>query len=79
MQYQVTDVTWVNAPKKTVADPTVLEVVVNVTTGVVGDTYGFVRVDTTTCTFSETLTGIQIEAEVIAQAAAFSAAKYPNT
>jgi hypothetical protein len=79
MQYQVTDVTWVNAPKKSAADPTILEVAVNVTTGVVGDTYGFVKVDTMTCSFADSLTGVQIEASVLSQAAAFSASKYPNT
>jgi hypothetical protein len=53
---------------------------VNVTTGIVGQPYvGFQNVDTIVVEFADTLTGVQIEQSVIAQCAAFSANKYPNT
>lgn len=79
MQYQVTDVNWVGAPTKKSSDPTKVIINVAVTTGVVGDTYGFTKLDGFVAECPITMTGAQMEASVNTQAAAYSAAKYPNT
>lgn len=79
MNYEVTDVTWVGAPTKKEGDPTKVEIWTNVTTGVVGDTYGFTKVDTFKAECDISLTGTQMETEVIAQATTYSQSLYPNT
>lgn len=79
MNYELKDTDWVNAPKVKASDPTKVEVYVNVTTGIVGDTYGFTKVDTTLMEFPISMTGTQMEADTQVQAAAFVATKYPNT
>jgi regulation of enolase protein 1 (concanavalin A-like superfamily) len=79
MQYEVTDVRWISAPVKKEGDPTKVEVYTNVTTGVVGDTYGFTRTDTFKAECDISLTGTQMEADVVAQATAYSQSLYPNT
>lgn len=79
MNYEVKDTNWVSAPKVKENDPLKVEVYVNVTTGVVGDTYGFIKVDTTRMEFPITMTGEQMQADTLVQAAIFSSEKYPNT
>lgn len=79
MNYEVKDTNWVGAPKVKEGDATKVVVYVNVTTGVVGDTYGFTKVDTMLAEFPITMTGEEMQANTLVQAAAFSAAKYPNT
>ena len=80
MNYEVIDTNWVGAPKVKEGDPTKVEVFVNVTTGIVDQPYtGFANTDTTRMEFAITMTGAQMQADTAVQAAAFSAAKYPNT
>jgi len=79
MNYQMVDTNWMGAPKVKESDPTKVEVYVNVTTGVVGDTYGFTKVDTTLMEFPISMTGVQMQTDTETQAIAFSAATYPNT
>lgn len=79
MNYELKDTNWVSAPKVKEGDATKVVVFVNVTTGVVGDTYGFTKVDTTLMEFPITMTGAQMEADTQVQAAAFVATTYPNT
>jgi hypothetical protein len=81
MQYEVKDTgtNWMEAPKIKESDPTKVRVRVQVTTLVVGDTYGFSRRDMFIAEFPIAMTGIQMEADTLVQARALSAAKYPNT
>jgi len=79
MQYEVKDVTWVGAPKTKQGDPSTVVIYANVTTGVVGDTYGFTKQDTILAECPITMTGVEMAASVETQAATFSAEKYPNT
>ena len=50
-----------------------------VTSGIVGDTYGFVKNDATTFSFANTQTADQAKATGTASATAFVSKKYPNT
>jgi hypothetical protein len=80
MQYELKDATWVGSPIPKKDDPTKVEVYVNVTTGIVGQAYtGFTNQDTTKMEFPMSMTGTQMQADTQIQAAAYSAAKYPNT
>ena len=79
MTYHVTDTNWVGAPKVKVGDPTKVEVYVNVTTGIVGETHDFTKVDTMKAEFPISMTGTDMQTSTATQAAAYSAAKYPNT
>ncbi len=80
MQYELKDATWVGSPVPKQGDSTKVEVYVNVITGIVGQAYaGFTNQDTTKMEFSMSMTGTQMQADTQTQAAAFSAAKYPNT
>jgi hypothetical protein len=79
MTYHVVDTNWIDAPKVKASDPTKVEVYVNVTTGIVGETYHFTRVDTTLMEFPISMTGTDMQASTATKAAVFSAAKYPNT
>jgi hypothetical protein len=79
MNYELKDTDWVGAPKVKATDPTKVEVYVNVTTGVVGDTYGFTKVDTVVMDFPISMTGTAMQADTLVQGAAYVATKYPNT
>lgn len=79
MNYEVKDTNWVAAPKVKAADPTLVEVYVNVTTGIVGETYGFTKVDTVLMDFPISISGTDMQASTAKQAAAFVVTKYPNT
>lgn len=79
MQYKYKDSNWKGAPKLKASDPTKVEIRASVTTEIVGDTYGFIKIDAFVAECPVTMTGLQMEASVIAQATAFSTAKYPNT
>ena len=79
MNYELKDTDWVGAPKVKATDSTKVEVYVNVTTGVVGDTYGFIKVDTVLMDFLISMTGSDMQASTATQAAAYVAAAYPNT
>ena len=80
MNYELKDTNWVNAPKVKATDPTKVEVYVNVTTGVVGQTYsGFQNVDTVLMDFPISMTGTDMQADTLVQGAAYVATKYPNT
>lgn len=80
MNYAVIDTNWVGAPKVKATDPTKVEVYVNVTTGIVGQTYeGFNNMDTVAMEFPISMTGTEMQASTATQAADFSAMKYPNT
>lgn len=50
-----------------------------VTTGIVGDTYGFVRNDATSYSFTNTQTATQIKEVGTVAATAFVTETYPNT
>jgi len=79
MNYELKDTNWMNAPKVKEGDPTKVEVFVNVTTGIVGQTYtGFQNVDTVEMEFPISMTGTQMEAETQVQAQAYVTATYPN-
>lgn len=54
---------------------------VGIISGVVGDTYGFIKGDTTSVDIAtwKTKTGQQLDDAILAGAAAFVAQKYPNT
>ena len=79
MNYHVIDTNWISAPTVKESDPTKVTVFVNVTTGIVNDTYEFTKVDTMLAEFPISMTGTQMQASTSTQAAAFSANKYPNT
>jgi hypothetical protein len=79
MNYELKDTNWVGAPKVKATDPTKVEVYVNVTTGVVGDTYGFTKVDTVLMDFPISMTGSEMQANTDVQGAAYVATTYPNT
>lgn len=79
MEYEVKNTEWVSVPKQKESDPTKVEIYVNVTTGVVGDTYGFTKTDTFLAECEMTMTGAQMKQSVDTQAIVFSNNKYPNT
>lgn len=80
MNYQVKDTNWLSAPKVKHTDPTKVVVQVAVNTGIVGQTYpGFENQDIMVAEFPISMTGTEMQADTVVQAAAFSAAKYPNT
>lgn len=79
MTYHVTDTNWVGAPKVKEGDPTKVEVYVNVTTGIAGETYGFTKVDTVLMNFPISMTGADMQTSTATQAAAYVVTKYPNT
>ena len=80
MNYEVKDTNWVNAPKVKANDPTLVEVYVNVTTGIIGQTHkGFQNVDTVLMEFPITMSGEDMQTSTAAQAAAYVTANYPNT
>lgn len=79
MNYEVKNTNWVSAPKVKADDNTKVTVYVNVTTGIVGDIYGFVKTDTVLMEFPISMTGVQMENDTQVQAEAFVATKYPNT
>lgn len=78
MNYEVKDTNWIDAPKVKADDATKVQVNVVVTTGIVGETYGFVKQDIMVAEFPITMTGSQMQENTLVQAAAFSSAKYPN-
>lgn len=79
MNYELKDTDWVGAPKVKATDPTLVEVYVNVTTGIVGDTYGFTKQNTVLMDFPISMTGTDMQANTQVQAAAYVVATYPNT
>jgi len=79
MNYEVKDTDWVGSPKVKATNPTIIVQFVNVTTGIVGETHGFVKIDTIEMEFPLSMSGTDMQASTATQAAAFSAAKYPNT
>ena len=80
MNYELKDTNWASAPKVKVDDPTKVEVYVNVTTGIVGQTYsGFQNVDTVKMEFPISMTGTEMKTATDVQAATYVAATYPNT
>ena len=79
MNYELLDTDWQGSPKVKALDPTKVEVYVNVTTGIVGETYGFTKVNTVPMEFPIAMTGIEMEAETQVQAQAYITATYPNT
>jgi regulation of enolase protein 1 (concanavalin A-like superfamily) len=80
MNYELKDTIWVGAPKVKATDPTKVEVYVNVTTGIVGQTYtGFQNVDTVLMDFPISMTGADMQTSTTTKANAYIATKYPNT
>lgn len=79
MNYEVIDTNWVGSPKVKATDPTIVVQFVNVTTGIVGETYGFTKVDTVEMEFPISMTGSDMQASTATQAAAYVVTKYPNT
>ena len=79
MQYELIDTNWNDAPKVKAGDATKVVVNVIVTTGIVGETYGFTRLDVMTAEFPISMTGTDMQADTLVQAAAFVAVTYPNT
>jgi len=80
MNYELKDTNWVSAPKVKATDPTLVEVYVNVTTGIVGQTYsGFQNVDTIVMEFPIAMSGTDMQADTLVQGAAYVATTYPNT
>ena len=80
MNYELIDTNWMNAPKVKEGDPTKVEVFVNVTTGIVGQTYiGFQNVDTVKMEFPISMSGTDMQADTTVQATAYVVATYPNT
>lgn len=80
MNYELKDTNWISAPKVKADDPTKVEVYVNVTTGIVGQTYsGFQNVDTVRMEFPISMTGAEMKVNTEVQAAAYVATTYPNT
>jgi hypothetical protein len=79
MNYEVKDTDWKGAPKVKETDSTLVYVYVNVTTGIVGETYGFTKVDTVLMEFPISMTGTDMQTSTATQAAAFVATTYPNT
>jgi len=79
MQYELRDTNWNGAPKVKEGDATKVVVPVVVTTGIVGETYGFIKVDVMTAEFPISMTGTDMQADTQVQATAFVATKYPNT
>ena len=79
MNYEVKDTDWVGAPKVSTAEPTLVEVFVNVTAGIVGETYGFTKVNTVLMHFPISMTGTEMQVSTASQAATYVAITYPNT
>ena len=80
MNYELKDTNWISAPKVKEGDATKVTVLVNVTTGIVGQTYpGFQNVDQVWMDFPISMTGTDMQADTNVQGAAFAATKYPNT
>jgi len=79
MNYELRDTNWQGAPKVKASDPTKVEVAVIVTTGVVGDTYGFIKTDAVNMEFPISMTGVDMQTSTETQALAFVATTYPNT
>lgn len=79
MQYELRDTNWQGSPKVKEGDETMVEVNVVVTSGIVGDTYGFVKLDVMLAEFPINMTGTQMQAHTQIQALAFVATTYPNT
>lgn len=79
MNYELKDQAWISAPKVKATDPTKVEVYVNITAGVVGDTYGFTKQTTVLMDFPISMTGTDMQLDTIEQATAYVASTYPNT
>lgn len=79
MNYEVKDTDWVGAPKVKAQDPTKVEVYVNVTAGIVSETYGFVKSNTVLMEFPISMTGSDMQVSTATQAAEYVATTYPNT
>ena len=79
MNYELRDTNWNGAPKVKEGDATKVVVPVIVTTGIVGETYGFIKLDVMIAEFPISMTGTDMQADTLVQAAAFVAATYPNT
>ena len=79
MNYELKDTNWVGSPKVKATDPTIVVQFVNVTTGIVGETYGFTKVDTVEMEFPISMTGTDMQADTTVQATAYVATTYPNT
>lgn len=80
MNYVLIDTDWITAPTVKLADPTKVQVTVNVITGIVGQPYaGFQNTDTIVMEFPISMTGSDMQADTQVQAAAYVATKYPNT
>lgn len=79
MNYEVKDTDWVGSPKVKATDPAIVVQFVNVTTGIVGETYGFTKVDTVEMEFLISMTGTDMQTSTATQAAAYVVATYPNT
>lgn len=80
MNYELKDTNWIGSPKVKEGDPTKVVVYVNVTTGIVGQTYpGFQNVNTVLMEFPISMTGAEMQAETSVQAAAYIVSTYPNT
>jgi len=79
MNYELKDTNWVGSPKVKATDPTIVVQFVNVTTGIVGETYGFTKVDTVEMEFPISMTGTDMQANTQVQALAYVVTTYPNT
>lgn len=78
MNYELKDTNWQDAPKVKATDNTKVEVNVLVTTGIVGETYGFIKYDVMLAEFPISMTGTDMQVSTQTQALAFVASKYPN-
>jgi hypothetical protein len=79
MQYELRDTNWVDAPRVNPNNPTQVQVQVLVTSGIVGDTYGFTKSDVMTAEFPIAMSGTGMQENTVIQATQFVATKYPNT
>ncbi len=78
MNYELRNITFEGAP--IVADgSSVMQQNITVTTGIVGDTYGFVKTNLLLTTSDMSKTGSEIKQDITAQALQFVLNTYPNT
>lgn len=77
MEYELKNVQTAGSPQK--KEGVIASWSANVTSGVVGDTYGFVKIDSMYFDIDLTLTGVQIDEYINALAIAFVQEKYPPT
>ncbi len=78
MQYELRNVEIVSNPKDT-DNPKEAMFFINVTTGIVGDAYGFAKIDTTSYRFDRSLSGDEINALAKKAGADYVSTNYPDT